>query len=192
MQVDQETGTGTTGAPRSRRLVPFTPGIASADTQVRMRLDWVAYGLHAPFFIGVEKGWFKAKGIDVSIKDGNGSSKTITLVAAAARSLAALPGPSGPYHGAHSVVNQSERGCRFRRLNQIYYSHRPDPQVLAEKSGSRTHQRRRTPLTGFEVRAPHRGAILFLPQQRPALHLCRTQTHRQGVAIFRDRLGSVG
>ena len=61
-----------------------------------------------------------------------------------------------------------------------------------KRVGVETHQRRRTPLTGFEVRAPHRGAILFLPQQRPALHLCRTQTHRQGVAIFRDRLGSVG
>src|SRR5665213_1277028 len=33
--------------------------------------------------------------------------------------------------------------------------------MLAEKSGSRTHQRRLTPLTGFEVRAPHRGAIPF-------------------------------
>lgn len=32
---------------------------------------------------------------------------------------------------------------------------------LAEKSGSRTHQGRLTPLTGFEDRAPHRGTILF-------------------------------
>jgi len=64
-------------------LANITPGVASADTQVRVRLDWVAYGLHAPFFVGVEKGWFKAKGLDVSIKDGNGSSKTITLVGAA-------------------------------------------------------------------------------------------------------------
>jgi hypothetical protein len=32
---------------------------------------------------------------------------------------------------------------------------------LAEKSGSRTHQKRLTPLAGFEVRAPHRGAFLF-------------------------------
>ncbi len=30
---------------------------------------------------------------------------------------------------------------------------------MAEKSGSRTHQRRLTPLTGFEVRATHRGEI---------------------------------
>ena len=36
----------------------------------------------------------------------------------------------------------------------------PGP-LLAEESGSRTHQARLTPLTGFEVRAPHRGAILF-------------------------------
>jgi hypothetical protein len=32
---------------------------------------------------------------------------------------------------------------------------------MAEKSGSRTHQGRLTPLTGFEDRAPHQGAILF-------------------------------
>ena len=35
------------------------------------------------FFYWRREGLFKAKGIDVSIKDGNGSSKTITLVAAA-------------------------------------------------------------------------------------------------------------
>ena len=33
--------------------------------------------------------------------------------------------------------------------------------AMAEKSGSRTHQGRRTPLTGFEDRAPHQGAIPF-------------------------------
>lgn len=33
---------------------------------------------------------------------------------------------------------------------------------MAEEGGSRTHQTRGTHLTGFEVRAPHRGAILFL------------------------------
>ncbi len=32
---------------------------------------------------------------------------------------------------------------------------------VAEEGGSRTHQARLAPLTGFEDRAPHRGAILF-------------------------------
>ncbi len=59
-----------------------TMSAASADTKVRARLDWAAYGLHAPFFVAVEKGWFKEKGLDVSVDDGNGSSKTITLVGA--------------------------------------------------------------------------------------------------------------
>ena len=36
---------------------------------------------------------------------------------------------------------------------------------MAEKSGSRTHQGRLTPLTGFEDRASHRAAILFRNQQ---------------------------
>ena len=32
---------------------------------------------------------------------------------------------------------------------------------MAEEGGSRTHQARRTRLTGFEVRAPHRGTLLL-------------------------------
>jgi len=32
---------------------------------------------------------------------------------------------------------------------------------MAEEGGGRTHQARHTRLTGFEVRAPHRGAILL-------------------------------
>ena len=36
---------------------------------------------------------------------------------------------------------------------------------MAEKSGSRTHQGRLTPLTGFEDRASHRAAILSRNQQ---------------------------
>lgn len=39
--------------------------------------------------------------------------------------------------------------------------------MLAEECGSRTHQGRGTPLTGFEVRAPHQGAILFLLDRYP-------------------------
>jgi len=46
---------------------------------------------------------------------------------------------------------------------------------MAEERGSRTHQGRGTPLTGFEVWAPHRGAILFLMN----LHRqARTQSRR--------------
>ena len=43
------------------------------------------------------------------------------------------------------------------------------PRKMAEERGSRTHQGRGTPLTEFEVRAPHRGANLFLINfHRPA------------------------
>ncbi|MBM3510165.1 MAG: ABC transporter substrate-binding protein [Alphaproteobacteria bacterium] len=55
---------------------------AAAETKVTARLDWAAYGLHAPFFVGLEKGWFKEKGLAVTVEDGNGSAKTITLVGA--------------------------------------------------------------------------------------------------------------
>ena len=52
---------------------------------------------------------------------------------------------------------------------------------LAEEGGSRTHQTRGTRLTGFEVRAPHRGAILFLGRShRPPCRRCRRRTGARG------------
>ncbi len=39
-----------------------------------VRLDWLATGYQAPFFLAAEKGWFKKAGLDVTIQQGNGSS----------------------------------------------------------------------------------------------------------------------
>ena len=54
----------------------------------------------------------------------------------------------------HTIFAASGSRSSVRRHDQ--------PRWLAEEGGSRTHQTRGTRLTGFEVRAPHRGAILFL------------------------------
>src|SRR5688500_12103855 len=59
--------TGTTGAGKPAKKVTLT-------------LNWVPYGEHAPFYYGLKKGFFKAEGIDLEIKPGNGSGNTITLV----------------------------------------------------------------------------------------------------------------
>jgi len=56
---------------------------AAADQLVplHVRLDWSTWGLHAPFFLAQQKGWFKAQGLDVHIDDGNGSIGTVQIVA---------------------------------------------------------------------------------------------------------------
>jgi NitT/TauT family transport system substrate-binding protein len=53
---------------------------ASAADKLTVRLDWSTHGMHAPFFLSIEKGWFKAADLDVSFEDGNGSVTTSQLV----------------------------------------------------------------------------------------------------------------
>ena len=53
---------------------------ARAADKLTVRLDWSTHGMHAPFFLSIEKGWFKAADLDVGFEDGNGSVTTAQLV----------------------------------------------------------------------------------------------------------------
>jgi NitT/TauT family transport system substrate-binding protein len=53
---------------------------ARAADKLTLRLSWTAYAQHLPFYLAMEKGWFKAANLDVYIEDGNGSITTIQLV----------------------------------------------------------------------------------------------------------------
>jgi NitT/TauT family transport system substrate-binding protein len=56
-------------------------GVA-ADERVRFALNWLVSGRNAGYFVAIEKGFYKAEGLDVSISRGNGSGDTIKRVAA--------------------------------------------------------------------------------------------------------------
>ena len=47
---------------------------------VDFRLNWTLYGEHAPFFVGVDKGFYEEEGLDVNVLEGSGSSTTVKLV----------------------------------------------------------------------------------------------------------------
>ncbi|MFE2774235.1 ABC transporter substrate-binding protein [Microbacterium resistens] len=53
---------------------------AAETTDVTLMLNWYPYGEHAPFYYGVEKGIFAEHGIDLTIKAGQGSTKTAQAV----------------------------------------------------------------------------------------------------------------
>lgn len=57
-------------------------GAARAQDAVSLRLNWYLGGLHVPFYYGVEKGFFKAEGINLTINEGRGSGNTVQVVAA--------------------------------------------------------------------------------------------------------------
>ena len=54
---------------------------AQAAEKASMRLSWLIVANFAPFYMGVDKGFYKAEGIDLSIHEGRGSSLAAQLVA---------------------------------------------------------------------------------------------------------------
>ncbi|ALX65691.1 ABC transporter substrate-binding protein [Microbacterium sp. XT11] len=63
---------------------PESDGGAKGDdgqlTDVTLMLNWYPYGEHAPFYYGVEQGIFEDHGINLTIKAGQGSTKTAQAV----------------------------------------------------------------------------------------------------------------
>ena len=50
--------------------------------KVTLRLNWYAYGEHAPFAYGVKKGIYENEGIDLTILEGNGSGPVVQAIGA--------------------------------------------------------------------------------------------------------------
>src|SRR5438552_14883439 len=55
---------------------------ARAADKLTLRLDFTASGLHSPFYVAMQRGWFEKAGIDLYMEDGNGSNATVQLVGA--------------------------------------------------------------------------------------------------------------
>ncbi|HEY8581104.1 MAG TPA: ABC transporter substrate-binding protein [Beijerinckiaceae bacterium] len=60
---------------------------AGAQTAVKFALDWKFEGPSAPYFVAIDKGYYKAEGLDVTIDSGPGSVAGIARVAAGAYPL---------------------------------------------------------------------------------------------------------
>jgi NitT/TauT family transport system substrate-binding protein len=54
---------------------------AQAMDKVVLRTNWLFYGSHSIFFLGIDKGFYADEGIDVVVKQGNGSGNAVRLVA---------------------------------------------------------------------------------------------------------------
>src|SRR5258708_11201365 len=55
---------------------------ASAQTEVKFALDWKFEGPSAPYFVAIDKGYYKAEGLNVTVDSGPGSVAGIARVAA--------------------------------------------------------------------------------------------------------------
>src|SRR5215831_5408973 len=79
--------TSATPAPLALKDEPLSIRVAQAQTgrpleKITFLLDFTPYGKHAPFFVALEKGFWKDAGFDVTIVKGEGSATTISSYAA--------------------------------------------------------------------------------------------------------------
>jgi NitT/TauT family transport system substrate-binding protein len=64
-------------------------------TNVRITLDWIVQGTHAPFFVAKDRGYFKAEGVAVDVLDaGNGATNVAVKVASGAYQFGWVDVPS--------------------------------------------------------------------------------------------------
>jgi NitT/TauT family transport system substrate-binding protein len=57
------------------------PQAANAQTKIRFTLDWIPGATHSAFFVALQKGYYKAEGLDVSIDRGKGSAEVVRQLA---------------------------------------------------------------------------------------------------------------
>jgi NitT/TauT family transport system substrate-binding protein len=62
--------------------IALAAGPAAAQTDLKFALDWKFEGPAAPYFVAIDKGYYKAEGLNVTIDSGPGSVAGIARVAA--------------------------------------------------------------------------------------------------------------
>src|ERR1700744_5575618 len=84
-------------------LLPAANAQDKPSARVVLLLNWYVDSEHAPFFLGVERGYFAEEGIDLQIQEGRGSVPTVQAVAAGTADFG--------YADAASVIKAASQGA---------------------------------------------------------------------------------
>jgi NitT/TauT family transport system substrate-binding protein len=91
--------------------LPINSARAEDLKKVSVRMDWVFSGYHAPFFVGVKNGYYKAEGLDVTVEPGNGSGIVAQSVGNGNDTFAAVDGGT--------MMNLRSKGLRVKAIMGI-------------------------------------------------------------------------
>jgi NitT/TauT family transport system substrate-binding protein len=114
------------------------PAGAQTLDKFSFRLNWTLYGEHAPFFVALDKGFYKDAGLDVEILEGSGSTTVAQLTANATNPVS--------YVDAATMMRGINAGMPIRAvgvtlqqspMSFIYRADNPRPNKVAEIKDSR-------------------------------------------------------
>ena len=101
-----------------KRLMGILAGLAilaaapaAAQEKATLRLNWLIYGFHTPFYLGVERGYYKAEGIDLEIGEGQGSGRAVQIIAAKGDTFGLSDGAS--------IINGVTKGAPIKAVMGI-------------------------------------------------------------------------
>ncbi len=111
---------------------------ASAQEKFPFRLNWTLYGEHAPFFVALDKGFYKEEGLDVEILEGSGSTTVAQLVANATNPVAYVDAAT-MMRGVSAGMPIKAVGVTLQQspMSFIYRADAAKPTKVSEIKGSR-------------------------------------------------------
>src|SRR5215470_16235022 len=62
-------------------IAPSQPALAQAADKVTVRFTWKLKGEYAPLFVALDKGYYRAEGLDVDLAEGSGAQTVLKLLA---------------------------------------------------------------------------------------------------------------
>jgi NitT/TauT family transport system substrate-binding protein len=115
-----------------RLLLPMLAGVllagpAAAQDKVTFRLNWLLYGFHTPFYLGLERGYYKDEGIELTIGEGQGSVRAVQTIGAKGDTFGLADGGSvmagvskgAPVKAVMAVTNSSPYSLAVREDSGI-------------------------------------------------------------------------
>ena len=120
--------------------VVFASKTLSAQTldKFPFRLNWTLDGEHAPFFVAVDKGFYKDAGLDVEILEGSGST-TVAQLTANGTSPVSYVDAATMMRGINAGMPIRSVGVTLQQspMAFIYRADAPRPTKISEIKGSR-------------------------------------------------------
>jgi NitT/TauT family transport system substrate-binding protein len=95
--------------------LPMVLGVkAQAQDNVSLRLNWYLGGLHVPFYYGVDRGFYRQEGINLTINEGRGSANTVQVVGAGTDTFGLAD--------SSSIINLISKGGEIKSVMNILSS----------------------------------------------------------------------